>query len=81
LPDAGIGRCGSTLRRVCLHEWYGSAESVRVAENVLLYQRDTGGWPKNTAMHKPLTEPEKAKVTDDKGLMMQSLITAPQQLR
>lgn len=49
-------------------EWYGSEESVRVAENVLLYQRDAGGWPKNTAMHLPLTEPEKAKINDEKGL-------------
>ena len=49
-------------------EWYGSEESVKVAENVLLYQRDAGGWPKNTAMHKPLTDPEKAKINDDKGL-------------
>jgi pectinesterase len=39
-----------------------------VAENVLLYQRDAGGWPKNIAMHKPLSEPEKAKINDDKGL-------------
>ena len=49
-------------------EWYGSEESVRIAENVLLYQRDIGGWPKNTAMHLPLTEPEKARINDDKGL-------------
>jgi pectinesterase len=49
-------------------EWYGSEESVRVAENVLLYQREVGGWPKNIAIHKPLTEAEKAKVNDDKGL-------------
>jgi pectinesterase len=49
-------------------EWYGSEESKTVAENVLLYQRETGGWPKNTPMHKPLTEAEKAKVGDDKGL-------------
>ena len=48
-------------------EWYGSEESVKVAENVLLYQRDIGGWPKNTPIHKPLTEAEKAKVNDDKG--------------
>jgi PelA/Pel-15E family pectate lyase len=48
--------------------WYGSDESVRVAENVLLYQRDIGGWPKNLPLHKPLTEPEKAKINDDKGL-------------
>jgi len=49
-------------------EWYGSEESVKVAENVLLYQRDIGGWPKNTAIHKPLSDAEKAKINDDKGL-------------
>jgi len=49
-------------------DWYGSDESIRVAENVLLYQRDAGGWPKNTPMHLPLTEAEKAKIGDDKGL-------------
>lgn len=49
-------------------QWYGSEESVKVAENILLYQRDIGGWPKNLPMHKPLTEPEKAKINDDKGL-------------
>lgn len=41
---------------------------MKIAENVLLYQRDIGGWPKNTSMHKPLTEAEKAKIGDDKGL-------------
>lgn len=49
-------------------DWYGSEESVRIAENVLLYQRDAGGWPKNTAMHKPLTDPERARIKDEKGL-------------
>jgi pectinesterase len=49
-------------------DWYGSEESKSVAENVLLYQRDAGGWPKNISIHNPLTEAEKAKVNDDKGL-------------
>ena len=49
-------------------EWYGSEESVKVAENVLLYQRDSGGWPKNTAFHKPLSVVEKATIADNKGL-------------
>jgi pectinesterase len=40
-------------------EWYGSAEAIGVAENVLLYQRNIGGWPKNTQMHKTLTESQK----------------------
>jgi PelA/Pel-15E family pectate lyase len=49
-------------------EWYGSEESIAVAANVLLYQRDSGGWPKNTAFHKPLTIVEKATINDNKGL-------------
>lgn len=49
-------------------KWYGSEESKAVAENVLLYQRDSGGWPKNTPFHKPLTDVEKAKIVEDKGL-------------
>lgn len=48
--------------------WYGSEESVAVAGKVLLYQRKIGGWPKNTAFHKPLTENEKSKLLDDKNL-------------
>lgn len=48
-------------------EWYGSDESVRVAENVLLYQRNIGGWPKNTAFHLPLSETEKAKIREEKS--------------
>ncbi len=47
-------------------EWYGSEESVRVAENVLLYQRNIGGWPKNTAFHLPLTEAGKATIRSEK---------------
>lgn len=40
--------------------WYGSTEAVEIAENLLLYQREVGGWPKNTAFHKPLSEDEKS---------------------
>ena len=35
-------------------EWYTTAEAVRVAGNVLLYQHDNGGWGKNIAMALPL---------------------------
>lgn len=34
--------------------WYGSAEAVRVADNVLLYQHRNGGWSKNVDMAAPL---------------------------
>ena len=47
-------------------EWYSSDEAVRVADNVLIYQRSIGGWPKNIDMAKPFTPAEKAGVLDAK---------------
>ncbi|MGB5382816.1 MAG: pectate lyase [Lutimonas sp.] len=38
--------------------WFASKEAVRIAENVLLYQRDIGGWPKNIQMHQSLSKEE-----------------------
>lgn len=48
-------------------EWYGSKESKAVAENVLLYQRNIGGWPKNIPMHKLLSDAEKVEIQKDKN--------------
>lgn len=42
--------------------WFATAEAKEVAENVLLYQRNIGGWPKNIQMQKPLTAAEKQKL-------------------
>lgn len=49
-------------------KWYGSDESKRIAENVLLYQRNIGGWPKNTAFHAILTDSDKEKVLKEKNV-------------
>ena len=35
-------------------QWYGSAEAIRIADNVLLYQFPSGGWPKNIDMAEEL---------------------------
>src|SRR5262245_30398326 len=48
-------------------DWYGSAEALRIAGNVLLYQRDSGGWPKNIDMAAVLTEAQRAKLLQEKG--------------
>jgi PelA/Pel-15E family pectate lyase len=40
-------------------EWYGTADAARIAENVLLYQHDNGGWPKNIDMARTLSDAEK----------------------
>jgi len=34
-------------------DWYGTAEAQAVAENVLLFQTESGGWPKNVDMTSP----------------------------
>ena len=39
--------------------WFGSQEAKEIAENVLLYQRNVGGWPKNIQMQKPVSLEEK----------------------
>jgi PelA/Pel-15E family pectate lyase len=48
-------------------EWYAGAEALRVADNLLLYQRDVGGWPKNVDMAAPLSEKERAGLVKLKG--------------
>jgi PelA/Pel-15E family pectate lyase len=56
--------------RDCLEqkpEWYASADALRVADNVLLYQRETGGWPKNIDMAVVLSEQGKAEVVKQKS--------------
>ena len=46
-------------------DFYGSAESIRIADNVLLYQRNSGGWPKSIDMAAVLNERDKAKARKD----------------
>lgn len=41
-------------------EWYASAEALRIADNLILYQRGSGGWPKNIDMAKPFDEKDRA---------------------
>lgn len=47
--------------------WFSSQEAKRIADNVLLYQRDIGGWPKNIQMHEVLTESEKQQLLNLKS--------------
>src|SRR6185503_8760321 len=46
-------------------EWYASAEALRIADNLLLYQRSSGGWPKNIDMAKPLSDSGRASLLRD----------------
>lgn len=67
---AMVGKADSTWKNSYAlgqtEEWYASQEAVRVAENVLIYQRHSGGWPKNIEMHEELSEEQKAEIVEQK---------------
>ena len=46
--------------------WYGSAEAVRIGDNLLLYQRDIGGWDKNIDVALALGPKERAAIEKEK---------------
>lgn len=48
-------------------EWYGSDEAKLVAENVLLAQKEIGGWEKNKPYHKAFSKSEKEHYISDKS--------------
>lgn len=63
--------------------WFSTTEAKEIAENVLLYQRNIGGWPKNIQMQQQLSEDEKntlralksstKEVTTDNGATIQEM--------
>jgi PelA/Pel-15E family pectate lyase len=46
--------------------WYGGIEAVRIADNLLLYQHDIGGWDKNIDMALALGPKERAALEKEK---------------
>ncbi len=59
-------RWGRNLPTRADDEFFKSEEALRIGEQVLLFQRVTGGWPKNVNMARPLSDEERAKVLRDK---------------
>ena len=43
-------------------EWYASSEAARIADNVMRWQRRSGGWTKNTDMAVVLSQAEAARL-------------------
>ena len=63
--SAQMSRMGNAMRRTD-DAFFRTAEARRVGDALLLYQRVTGGWPKNIDMTKPLTDAERAQLKQDK---------------
>jgi PelA/Pel-15E family pectate lyase len=54
----------------CLNQeprWYGSKEALRIADNLLLFQRDSGGWPKDIDMAAVLKEDQRTDLAGRKN--------------
>lgn len=51
---------------LCLFVAQDGDTELRIADNMVLYQRESGGWPKNIDMTKPLSPGEKAAVLRQK---------------
>lgn len=64
-PFGGLLRWRTILERPS--EWYGSDEAVRVADNVLLYQHENGGWGKNIDLTRAIPEEEKPEILQTLG--------------
>lgn len=54
--------------------WFLSDEAKRVADNVLLFQLDCGGWPKNEDMSRHLSNREEADLQQAKKNRMEATI-------
>ena len=54
--------------------FFTTPEAARIAENVLLYQQTTGGWPKNIRMQSVLTPEEREKALEMKTKVNESTI-------
>ena len=48
-------------------QYFASAEARRIGDQLILWQRVTGGWPKNVDMATPMTDSLKAAVQAEKS--------------
>ncbi len=65
--DAKGGRSWRQTLRETDPAFFRTDEARRIGDQVLLWQRVTGGWPKNTDMVTPIDEEKKAKVLAEKS--------------
>ncbi|MCR5578892.1 MAG: pectate lyase [Prevotella sp.] len=54
--------------------FFVTSEARRIGDQLLVFQRETGGWPKNVNMVKPMTEEERTQVLTEKDRQDDSTI-------
>ncbi len=64
----GINEKGKTITPGPGHPQYRSTEIQQIADNILLYQKDNGGWPKNYDMQAILSPEQKDSLVQAKKI-------------
>ena len=64
-PDYKLVSWSGVLKQQPL--WYQTDEATRIADQVILYQKDNGGWEKNWDMTAMLTQKERAELAAKKS--------------
>ena len=64
-PDFRLVSWNEVLKQPKL--WYAVDEATRIANQVIVYQRDNGGWEKNVDMAAMLTQAEREKLIKEKS--------------
>jgi PelA/Pel-15E family pectate lyase len=66
LPSVSNGQTEKRIRwYACLRQpqkWYSGTEAIKIADNLLLYQYPSGGWPKNIDMAEELDAAQKERL-------------------
>jgi len=69
-PATAAGKAAAPLRwKDVLRQpvaWYQTPEAARIAANVVLYQRTSGGWPKNQEMTAAFSPTERERITGER---------------
>jgi PelA/Pel-15E family pectate lyase len=55
-------------------DWYGSAEARKLADKVMLYQRNNGGWPKNQDFSKKIDTDDLKELTKQRSNLKDTTI-------
>lgn len=71
-PDWSLVSWGEVLRQKPL--WYQTDEAARIADQVVLYQKDNGGWEKNLEMAAMLTQAERERLAAEKSNVAETTI-------
>lgn len=71
-PDWSLVSWSNALRQQSL--WYQTDEAARIGDQIVLYQKDNGGWEKNTDMTRMLTQAEKDKIIAAKSDISETTI-------